>query len=130
MIFYNQIQSLALLPIPLCTFLFCIALQGRLNLVCYHQRDDIKQPLINKFPPPNWVSSNDYINMEQNPQHGNSNINQLTQYSRDSVWSLMTFCWLNPLFVVGYKKTLEPNDVPNVAGKDTAKYSYRVLQTN
>ena len=134
MIFYNQIQSPTLLHVPLCTFMFCNALRGRfnlsLNLFCYHQRDDIQQPLINKLPPPNQVFANGHINMEQNPQHGNININQLTQYSRDSVWSLMTLCWLNTLFVVGYKKTLEPNDVPNVAGKDTAEYSYRVLQTN
>lgn len=117
------------MPVPLCTFLFWIALRGRLNPVSCHPHD-LQQPLLNKTPQPKWVSNNGHISMEQNPQREICYINQLTPYSRANVWSLMTFHWLNPLFAMGYKKTLEVDDVPNVAGKDTAQESYRVLETN
>ncbi|KAH9331195.1 hypothetical protein KI387_003303, partial [Taxus chinensis] len=99
------------LPVLPCTFLLYIALRGRISgtVVSNHSAAGLAQPLLNK------TETED---------------DQLSPYSTSSIWSLMTFCWLNPLFSVGYKKPLELEDVPKVVGKDSAREAYVILQTH
>ncbi|GLJ18144.1 hypothetical protein SUGI_0320510 [Cryptomeria japonica] len=98
-------------PIPICTFLLYIAFRGRLSstTVSHHSAAELEQPLLHKTA---------------------TKINHLSPFSTASIWSLMTFSWLNPLFSVGYKKPLELEDVPKVVGKDSSQEAYMALQTN
>lgn len=43
-------------------------------------------------------------------------------YGKSTFIQLITFSWLNPLFVVGYKKPLEQNEIPDVDIKDSAEF--------
>jgi len=43
-------------------------------------------------------------------------------YGKATLLQLVTFSWLNPLFTVGIKKTLDQNDVPDVDIKDSAAF--------
>ncbi|XP_058084431.1 putative ABC transporter C family member 15 isoform X1 [Magnolia sinica] len=43
-------------------------------------------------------------------------------YGRATLLQLVTFSWLNPLFVVGIKKPIEQNEIPDVDIKDSAEF--------
>uniref|UniRef100_A0A803QSI2 ABC-type xenobiotic transporter n=1 Tax=Cannabis sativa TaxID=3483 RepID=A0A803QSI2_CANSA len=43
-------------------------------------------------------------------------------YAKSTILQLITFSWLNPLFVIGYKNPLEQDEIPNVDIKDSAAF--------
>ncbi|RDX82620.1 ABC transporter C family member 9, partial [Mucuna pruriens] len=43
-------------------------------------------------------------------------------YGKATLFQLINFSWLNPLFAIGYKKPLEQNDIPDVDTKDSAEF--------
>lgn len=46
-------------------------------------------------------------------------------YGKATLFQLITFSWLNPLFAVGIKKPLDQDEVPNVDIKDSAEFLSR-----
>ncbi|KAM1027513.1 hypothetical protein ACFX13_040999 [Malus domestica] len=57
--------------------------------------------------------------------HKHSDGKRESLYGKATLLQLITFSWLNPLFVIGYKKPLEPDEVPNVDIKDSAEFLSR-----
>uniref|UniRef100_A0A2N9IZZ9 ABC-type xenobiotic transporter n=1 Tax=Fagus sylvatica TaxID=28930 RepID=A0A2N9IZZ9_FAGSY len=61
----------------------------------------------------------------------NGKTDEHSKYKRESIYSkatfvqLVTFAWLNPLFAVGFKKPLEPEEIPDVDIKDSAEFLSR-----
>uniref|UniRef100_A0A2N9IYU1 ABC-type xenobiotic transporter n=1 Tax=Fagus sylvatica TaxID=28930 RepID=A0A2N9IYU1_FAGSY len=61
----------------------------------------------------------------------NGKTDEHSKYKRESIYSkatfvqLVTFAWLNPLFAVGFKKPLEPEEMPDVDIKDSAEFLSR-----
>ncbi|KAJ7961836.1 ABC transporter [Quillaja saponaria] len=45
-----------------------------------------------------------------------------SSYGKATLFQLITFSWLNPLFAVGYRKALSQNDIPDVDIKDSAGF--------
>ncbi|GAB4838226.1 Canalicular multispecific organic anion transporter 2 [Ancistrocladus abbreviatus] len=52
----------------------------------------------------------------------------VTPYSHASVLSILTFSWISPLIATGYKKILDLEDVPQVAGRDSVKGSFPIFR--
>ncbi|KAD5960457.1 hypothetical protein R6Q59_013564 [Mikania micrantha] len=44
-------------------------------------------------------------------------------YGKASIFQLVTFSWLNPLFIVGKRKTLDQDDVPNIDTLDSSHFT-------
>ena len=44
-------------------------------------------------------------------------------YGKSTLFQLITFSWLNPLFAVGIKKPLEQDEIPDVDVKDSAEFT-------
>ncbi|GMY22911.1 putative ABC transporter C family member 15 isoform X2 [Fagus crenata] len=60
----------------------------------------------------------------------NGKTDEHSKYKRESIYSkvlfqLVTFAWLNPLFAIGFKKPLEPEEIPDVDIKDSAEFLSR-----
>ncbi|THG01508.1 hypothetical protein TEA_022299 [Camellia sinensis var. sinensis] len=53
-------------------------------------------------------------------KHSESKRNCL--YGKATLFQLVTFSWLNPLFAIGIKKTLNQDDIPDVDTKDSAHF--------
>jgi ABC-type multidrug transport system fused ATPase/permease subunit len=52
----------------------------------------------------------------------NSECIRESPYGKATLVQLVTFSWLNPLFVLGFKKPLEPDEIPDVDNKDSARF--------
>ncbi|KAK3009966.1 hypothetical protein RJ639_012358 [Escallonia herrerae] len=52
----------------------------------------------------------------------------LTPYSNASLFSILTFSWMGPLIAVGYKKTLDLADVPQLASVDSVEGAFPILR--
>ncbi|XP_058074504.1 ABC transporter C family member 3-like [Magnolia sinica] len=54
----------------------------------------------------------------------------VTPYANASLFSLLTFSWMSPLLKVGYKKTLDLDDVPQLADNDSVNGVFSVFRNN
>ncbi|KAM7477748.1 hypothetical protein LguiA_025961 [Lonicera macranthoides] len=52
----------------------------------------------------------------------------LALFSNASIFSILTFSWISPLIAIGYNKTLDLEDVPQLASVDTVKGSFPILR--
>ncbi|TYH52009.1 hypothetical protein ES332_D10G321300v1 [Gossypium tomentosum] len=59
-----------------------------------------------------------------------SNKKRGSPYGKATLFQLITFSWLNQLFSVGIKKTLEEDDIPDVDVKDSAEFSSFAFDQN
>lgn len=59
------------------------------------------------------------VSNNSNPKKTRENEN-LTSYSKAGFFSILTFSWITPLITLGYKKTLEHEDLPLLANTDSA----------
>ncbi|KAL6205281.1 hypothetical protein ACLB2K_022543 [Fragaria x ananassa] len=51
-----------------------------------------------------------------------------TPYSTAGIFSILTFSWMSPLIAVGYKKTLDLEDVPELENVDTVVGSFPIFR--
>ncbi|XP_058074502.1 ABC transporter C family member 3-like isoform X2 [Magnolia sinica] len=54
----------------------------------------------------------------------------VTPYANASLFSLLTFSWMSPLLKVGYRKTLDLDDVPQLADNDSVNGVFSVFRNN
>lgn len=92
----------------LCIILFYVAIRGDTGI--YRSTSELEEPLLNSAV---------VKHADAKPE---------TPYAKASLFDLVSFSWLSPLFRVGIKKPLELDDIPNVAKKDSADYVYRSFE--
>ncbi|KAK2965623.1 hypothetical protein RJ640_027038 [Escallonia rubra] len=61
-------------------------------------------------------------------KQSNGGEKSLTPYSNASLFSILTFSWMGPLIAVGYKKTLDLEDVPQLASVDSVEGAFPILR--
>ncbi|KAJ9546583.1 hypothetical protein OSB04_019126 [Centaurea solstitialis] len=62
--------------------------------------------------------------LDRNPKkHDSKEEKRECPYGKASIFQLVTFSWLNPLFVVGIKKPLDQDEVPDVDTIDSAGFT-------
>ncbi|KAK3009967.1 hypothetical protein RJ639_012359 [Escallonia herrerae] len=66
-------------------------------------------------------------NTRQSKQ-SNGGEKSLNPYSNASLFSILTFSWMGPLIAVGYKKTLDLEDVPQLASVDSVEGAFPILR--
>ncbi|XP_074263121.1 putative ABC transporter C family member 15 [Silene latifolia] len=81
--------------------LLVISVQGKMRIERDHEGNKLSEPLLN-------------IGSRKNVKE--------SLYSKASFFDLVTFSWLNPLFVTGNKAALEQDEVPEVDKHDSAEY--------
>ncbi|XP_030465025.2 putative ABC transporter C family member 15 [Syzygium oleosum] len=85
------------------TGLFSISIQGNTGIV-FSYANGIREPLLSE-------------NVEKLLESKTE-----SPYGKATLFQLITFSWLNPLFSAGFKKPLEQNDVPDLDIKDSAAF--------
>lgn len=92
--------------------LLVISIRGEMRIMHDDARNNLTKPLLN------GVSEK------------NSNGKAESLYSKATLLDLVTFSWLNPLFVTGKKKPLEQDEIPDVDVKDSAAFLSRCFDEN
>ncbi|KAF9625861.1 hypothetical protein IFM89_027638 [Coptis chinensis] len=87
------------------SYLLGISIRGITGIV--FSDNDITQPLVSN-------TAEKHAEIKRNCPYGNA-----------TLFQLLTFSWLNPLFAVGITKSLDQNEVPDVDIKDSAAYLSR-----
>ncbi|GAB4844225.1 ATP-binding cassette sub- C member 9 [Ancistrocladus abbreviatus] len=86
-----------------CTCLLVISIRRRISKVSNHG-NGLTEPLLNG-------------DIEKHSRGKRESL-----YGKATFLQLITFSWLNPLFVIGYKKPLEQDEIPDIDGKDSAGF--------
>jgi len=89
--------------------LLVISIKGRMRLVPDDERSKLHEPLLNGKP----------------ETHSGDKTESL--YRKATFLDLVTFSWLNPLFVIGIKKPLEQDEIPEVDIEDSAAFLSKCL---
>ncbi|KAL9234327.1 hypothetical protein vseg_009210 [Gypsophila vaccaria] len=84
--------------------LLVVSIQGNMRVECGRVGDKLTEPLLN--------GKNDESSRKVKE----------SLYSKASFLDLVTFSWLNPLFVTGKKKALEQDEIPEVDITDSAEF--------
>ncbi|KAJ3680648.1 hypothetical protein LUZ60_016926 [Juncus effusus] len=87
----------------LCTYLFAIAVKGKIGFSFV--QNGTTEPLLNR-------------SIEENRE---TRLNE-SFYGKATLIQRVTFTWMNPLFVIGYNKPLERDDVPEIYTKDASEF--------
>lgn len=85
------------------TCLLVISIRGKTGII-FSVPNGIAEPLLNG----------------KTDEH--SEYKRICLYGKATLVQLVTFSWLNPLFVVGFKKPLEQEEIPDVDIKDSARF--------
>ncbi|KAK1417853.1 hypothetical protein QVD17_26987 [Tagetes erecta] len=121
-VFYNQIHSLAVqflvldasstvIGLFLCYVGFLVKNDGDSISHFYHE------PLLDG-------SSSVTSDHRDSKQRGET----ITHSATNSIFSLLTFSWIQPLISIGYKKRLDLEDVPQLDSLNSAQRSFAVLR--
>nr|XP_043640204.1 putative ABC transporter C family member 15 [Erigeron canadensis] len=87
-------------------FLLFLAIKGKTDIALTDQ-NPITQPFLDRNPNPK-----DHLESKRE-----------CPYGKASVFQLVTFSWLNPLFVAGNKKPLDQDEVPDVDTIDSGRFT-------
>lgn len=85
----------------LSTWLFSISIYGKTGITFSNQNGSMREPLLGQK-----------VSASKESPYGKATLSQL-----------VTFSWLNPLFALGSKKTLEQDEIPDVDLKDSAAHN-------
>ncbi|XP_072965266.1 ABC transporter C family member 5-like isoform X1 [Typha angustifolia] len=99
--------------VPAIAFLCLISIRGATGVKLTRDNRCLQEPLL--------------VEEEEEEELGCQNV---TPYNQAGLLSLLTLSWLSPLLSVGAKRPLELNDVPQLALKDRAKTSYKIVNAN
>ncbi|XP_042487487.1 ABC transporter C family member 3-like [Macadamia integrifolia] len=72
-------------------------------------------------------SSRSNTDGRQGPSVSGENV---TSYANANLFSIFTFSWMGPLLALGYKKTLDLEDVPQLSNCDSAKVVFACFRNN
>ncbi|KAH9331197.1 hypothetical protein KI387_003305, partial [Taxus chinensis] len=97
-----------LLGLPICSFLCYVGYQGRTGADSF--REGIQEHLLN------------------GSSQKSGSLRPVTPYATAGILSRMSFSWMSTLLSVGFKKPLQIDDVPRVAGMDSAEEVYHVFR--
>uniref|UniRef100_A0A8I6WW52 ABC transporter C family member 13 n=2 Tax=Hordeum vulgare subsp. vulgare TaxID=112509 RepID=A0A8I6WW52_HORVV len=93
-------ELMDLFTLIICTYLFAISARGKTGITLINS--STTEPLLS-------------------PSAARQRETKRTSlYGKASVLDLVTFSWMTPLFVIGYKKPLDKNDVPDIDERDHA----------
>nr|XP_034602364.1 putative ABC transporter C family member 15 isoform X2 [Setaria viridis] len=93
-----------LFNLGVCTYLFAVSARGTTGIRITFTDSSITEPLLT-------------------PSVGQQMEAERTcLYGRAGILQFITFSWMNPIIAIGYRKTLDQNDVPDLDGKDSAEF--------
>lgn len=103
---HMQVQDYAdFISFMLCSCLLGISIRGKTGVLISDVANSIIEPLLH----------------EETEKKSDATERELL-YSKANLLQLITFSWLNPLFVVGIKKPLEQDQIPAIDLKDSAEF--------
>ncbi|XP_004510151.1 putative ABC transporter C family member 15 isoform X2 [Cicer arietinum] len=89
------------------TCLFVISTRGKTGIVIIIDTNGtISEPLLG----------------EKNEKKQHCEFSKESPYGKATLFQLINFSWLNPLFAVGYRKPIQLDDIPDLDIKDSAEY--------
>lgn len=91
----------------LSAWVFGVSVRGKTGIAVVQDTNRVTEPLIN------GKSDKHVEGQRESP------------YGKASLFQLVTFTWLSPLFAVGYRKSLEQKDIPGIDVKDSAEFLSR-----
>lgn len=97
----DYVEFLSLIP---SIFLFGYSFGGKTGIVMNDGTDEVTDPLLN---------GTDKKHLENTRE---------SLYAQSTLLQLVTFSWLNPLFVIGFKKPLDQDEIPDINIKDSAAF--------
>ncbi|XP_042394595.1 putative ABC transporter C family member 15 isoform X2 [Zingiber officinale] len=100
-------QYMDIMSVFPCVVLFGLSVRGKTGIS--YDACRLKQPLLQT----EQISESQRQSTEQKRN---------SPYGRASLPQLITFSWLNPLFVIGKRKPLEMNEVPDIAINDSSAF--------
>lgn len=89
---------------------FCV-----LGFLGRKEEDNLQQPLLD---------DNTSSVRESNKSTGEDTV---TPYATAGIFSILSFSWMGPLVSLGYKKTLDLEDVPQLSGLDSIREAFPLL---
>ncbi|XP_021756470.1 putative ABC transporter C family member 15 [Chenopodium quinoa] len=92
--------------------LLVISIQGKMKIAHDNARSNMTEPLLNGETGKKIKGKGESL------------------YSKATLLDLVTFSWLNPLFVIGKKKPLEQEEIPDVDVKDSAAFLSHCFDEN
>ncbi|XP_021756472.1 putative ABC transporter C family member 15 [Chenopodium quinoa] len=92
--------------------LLVISIQGKMKIAHDNARSNLTEPLLNGETGKKFEGKGESL------------------YSKATLLDLVTFSWLNPLFVIGKKKPLEQDEIPDVDVKDSAAFLSHCFDEN
>ncbi|XP_021755169.1 putative ABC transporter C family member 15 isoform X1 [Chenopodium quinoa] len=92
--------------------LLVISIQGKMKIAHDSARSNLTEPLLNGETGKKFKGKVESL------------------YSKATLLDLVTFSWLNPLFVIGKKKPLEQDEIPEVDVKDSAAFLSQCFNEN